>query len=79
MKNSILYKSLLFLFLISTFSACDLNNNDDDKKPVDIYLVSYEKHKTYHVADMRALLNSYAIIFPELQTIIDNLQYSIDV
>jgi pimeloyl-ACP methyl ester carboxylesterase len=79
MKNSILYKSLLLLFLISTFSACDLNNNDEDKKPVDIYLISYEKHKTYQVSYMRDLLNSYAIIYPELQTITDNLQYSIDV
>lgn len=79
MKNSILNKLILLLFLVSLFSACDINNTDEDKKPVDIYLVSYEKHKTYHVADMRALLNSYAIIFPELQTIIDNLQYSIDV
>jgi len=79
MKNKILYKSIFFLFVISIFSACNTNNTDDDQKPADIYLVSYEKHKTYSVSEIRALLNAYAIVYPDLKTIIDNLQYSIDV
>jgi pimeloyl-ACP methyl ester carboxylesterase len=79
MKNITLSKSLLLIFVISFFSACNIFDDKDDKKPVDIYLVSYEKHKTYSVSEMRALLNSYAIVFPELLPIIDNLKYTIDV
>ena len=79
MKNKILNKFLLLLFIISTFSACNIFDNDDDKKPVDIYLISYEKHKTYQVKDIKDLLNSYAIIYPELQTIIDNVEHAIDI
>jgi pimeloyl-ACP methyl ester carboxylesterase len=79
MKNNLLYKYLLLLFVVSIFSACNTNDDSDDKDPVDIYLISYEKHKTYSVSEIKALLNSYAIIFPELKNIIDNVQYSIDV
>ena len=79
MKKTIFYKSLLLLFFISTFSSCGLFDDDDDKKPVDIYLVSYEKHKTYSVSQIRALLSSYAIIFPDLNNIIEKVEHSIDV
>ncbi len=79
MKKNIFYKSLLLLFFISTFSSCGLFDDDDDKKPVDIYLVSYEKHKTYSVSQIRALLTSYAIIFPDLNNIIEKVEHSIDV
>jgi len=78
MKNKIFYKSLLFVFVISIFSACN-TNEPDDQKPVDIYLVSYEKHKSYSIAEMKSMLNTYAIIYPELKPIIDNLKYSIEV
>lgn len=78
MKNSLLHKFLLLIVIVSFFSSCNIFDNDD-KEPADIYLISYEKHKTHSIADMRALLNSYAIVYPELQTIIDNLQYSVDV
>ncbi len=79
MKKNIFYKSLLLLFFISTFSSCGLFDDDDDKKPVDIYLVGYEKHKTYSSSQIKAILNTYAIIFPDLNNIIEKVEHSIDV
>ncbi len=79
MKNNLWYKSLLLLFILSAFSACNLFKSDEDKKPVDVYLASYEKYKTYSVSEIKSVLNAYAIILPELKTIIDNVNHDIDV
>jgi pimeloyl-ACP methyl ester carboxylesterase len=77
MRNISFFKIILLIALIYTFSGCDLTN--DNKVPEDNYLVDFVKHKTYTVADIKARLNIYVIIYPELQTIIDNLQHGVEV
>ena len=77
MKNSLFIKLIVLFVSISIFSGCDLNNTT--KVTEDNYLVDYEKHKTYTAADIKARLNLYAIVYPELQTIIDNLQGGVEV
>jgi len=77
MKNSLLFKLILFVFLISVFSGCDLD--DDNKVPEDNYIVDFVKHKTYTVEQIKTSLSLYAFIYPELQVIIDNLKHGVEV
>ena len=77
MKNSLFIRLFLLITLIYTFSGCDLNN--DNKVPEDNYLVDYVKHKTYTVAEIKGVLNMYVVVYPELQTIIDNVQHGVEV
>jgi pimeloyl-ACP methyl ester carboxylesterase len=71
-------KILLFLLLLAAFSGCDLNKNDDPK-PEDIYLLSFEKYKTYKLNEIKATLSLYVNFYPELQTIVDNVQHDIEI
>lgn len=78
MKKVLNYKIILFFLLLAAFSACDINNNDEPENS-DKYLVSFEKHKTYKLADMKAVLNIYANLYPDLKNISDKLEHDIDV
>jgi len=77
MKYQHITKLVLFVLLLSVFSAC--NNDNEEPQWTDAYLVSYTLHKTYTVSAIKSELSIYAIAYPELQTIIDNLSHSIDV
>jgi pimeloyl-ACP methyl ester carboxylesterase len=78
MKKVLNLKMLLIILLAAFISACDLNNNDEPQI-TDKYLVSFEKHKTYKLADMKALLTFSANLYPELKSITDKLEQNIDV
>lgn len=78
MKKALIYNTFLFLFLILTFSACDINNSDEPET-TDKYLVSFKKHKTYKLSEMRTLITISANLYPELKNINDNLEHDIDV
>jgi pimeloyl-ACP methyl ester carboxylesterase len=78
MKNTSIFKLILFFLLVSIFSGCDVNNNDDIKQE-DKYLVSFDKHATYTVTQIKSQLNMYVIIYPELKAIVDNLQHGVEV
>jgi pimeloyl-ACP methyl ester carboxylesterase len=77
MKKFSSYSIILFFVFITVLSGCDLNNTDS--KPTDKYLVSYTKHKTYLPSFIRLLLTPLSTTYPELKTIVDNLQYGVDV
>jgi dienelactone hydrolase len=77
MKNNLLFKLILFFLLVTTFSGCDLD--DDNKVPEDNYIVDFVKHKTYSVDEIKSRLNLYVILYPELKRIVDNLKYGVDV
>lgn len=78
MKKVLNLNIFLFLLLVVTFSGCDINNNDEPEI-TDKYLVSFEKHKTYKLAEMKAVLSLYANLYPDLKNISDNLEHDIDV
>jgi len=78
MKNTSIFKLILFFLLVSIFSGCDVNNNDDIKQE-DKYLVSFDKHATYTVTQIKSQLSMYVIIYPELKAIVDNLQHGVEV
>lgn len=77
MKNILLLRFILFVFLISVFSGCDLD--DDNKVPEDNYIVDFVKHKTYTVDEIKARLSLFVAIYPELKIISDNLKYGVEV
>jgi len=78
MKNNSKYSVILLLVFIAIFTGCDLNN-DDEPKPEDKYLVGFEKSRDYPLSNIKSVLSLYTIIYPELHTIADNLQFDIKV
>lgn len=78
MKKVLNLNILLFVLLVAGFSGCDINNNDEPEI-TDKYLVSFEKHKTYKLADMKIILAVYSSLYPDLKNISDNLVHDIDV
>jgi len=80
MKYQHFTKFVLFVVLVSFFSACN-NDNPDNQISKDVYLVTYEKLEPYSasVSQIKSVLGIYAILYPELQTIIDNASYDIEV
>jgi len=77
MKNNLLFKLILLFLLVTTFSGCDLD--DDNKVHEDNYIVDFVKHKTYTIDEIKARLNLYVILYPELKGIVDNLKYGVEV
>lgn len=77
MKTSLLYRIILFVFLISMFSGCDLD--DDNKVPEDNYIVDFVKHKTYTLNDIKSRLGLYVAFYPDLKIINDNLKHGVEV
>ena len=77
MKKTSNIRIFLFFLLIVTFSGCDLNH--DDPNPKDLYLKSYTFYKTYKVDEIKATLSFYSNFYPELQSIINNVEHDIDV
>lgn len=61
----------VFILIISLFSACDLlnNGNNNNDKPVDKFLVSYDFQTLYPASFLQAALNQYVTSYPELETI----------
>ncbi len=78
MKNVLHLKFFLFFVLVVSFTGCDINNNDEPEI-TDEYLVSFEKHKTYKLSDMKTVLALYSNLYPDLKNISDNLEHDIDV
>lgn len=77
MKNSLLFRLFLLIFLVSAFAGCDLD--DDNKVPEDNYIVDFVKHKSYSVDEIKSRMSLFVAIYPELKVISDNLKYGIDV
>lgn len=78
MNKTYFSKLLIISSIVWLVAGCDLNKNDDTK-PVDKYLVSFEKHKTYLPAFIKSLLTPLVEDYPELQTIADNVKHGVDV
>jgi pimeloyl-ACP methyl ester carboxylesterase len=78
MKSTLKYPIILLFALITLLNGCDLNNNNEPE-PTDKYLVSFERHKTYLPAFIKAVLNPLVLSYPELKTISDNLQHGVEV
>jgi pimeloyl-ACP methyl ester carboxylesterase len=76
MKNISKYTVVLFFVFIALFTGCDLTR---ENVPEDNYIVEFVKHKTYTVDDIKGRLNLYAIIYPELKVIVDNLKHGVQV
>ena len=79
MKTNIFRNLIVALFLVSIFSACDLFNKDDDNKPIDQYLVSYEKEKVYLPSFISGIMDPFEVKYPEIAPILDKIEFAVTV
>lgn len=77
MKKIPFYKSALIIIIVSILSSCNPDNGDD--QPIDQYLVSYEKYKTYLPTFIKSILSGLEDDYPQLKDISDHMVHSVDV
>ena len=77
MKKIPFFKSTLIIIIISILSACNPDNGDE--QPVDQYLVSYEKYKTYLPSFIKSILTALEDDYPQLKEISDHMDHGVDV
>ncbi len=80
MKNNFLFKGLVILAFFALISSCDLLNNNDNTKPNDEYLLSYDKKITYLPSIIKPFLEQeVANNYPEFQPILDQMKHNVNV
>lgn len=79
MKTRILGYLLATIFFLSIFSGCEIGNKENDTKPLDKYLVSYEQQKTYLQAFIVSVLGQAASNYPEINPILNYLEHGVTV
>ena len=79
MKNNIFRNIIVFVFILSIFSSCDLFNNNDDKKPTEQYLVSYEKIASYLPSFIGSVLGGFVDTYPGFTPIIAEIEHGVTV
>ena len=79
MKYKLLSKSVLFILLLSFFASCDLLKQEEKIPPEDVYLVSFERYKTYLPAFIKTMLGQYEDVYPDLSKISDKVEHGIAV
>ena len=77
MKKIPFFKSALIIIIISIFSSCNPDNGDE--QPIDKYLVSYEKYKTYLPSFIKSILSALEDDYPQLKEISDHMVHGVDV
>ncbi len=76
MKN-ILSKVVIVTILVSLFSACDLVNNKDDDKSVDLFLTNYEMVQSYPLTFIQTGFDQVGGNYPDLDYIKEKVQYGV--
>jgi pimeloyl-ACP methyl ester carboxylesterase len=79
MKTKFISYILAAVFLLSTFSGCDLVKSDDDQPEVDEYLLNFTKEKTYLPTYIKSFLGLAAGSIPEIAPIVDRIEHGITV
>lgn len=78
MKTSLLKNSIISFLLIVAFTSCDLlKNKDDNNKPVDKYLVSYELVKSYLPEFIQTVFTQFTDDYPDMETIKSKAEYGV--
>lgn len=78
MKHQFLSRIFPVIFVMAFFSGCNLNE-DEPPRPVENYLLSYEKNKTYLPVFIQGLLGNLTTQYPGFQNIIDNVEHGVTV
>ncbi len=79
MRYKIFRNTLLFIFILSIFSSCNLFNDDTENLPTEQYLVSSEKVATYLPALITSILEQFGANYPEIEPIIDEIEHGVTV
>lgn len=78
MKIKFISYVLASVFLLSTFSGCDLIKTDD-KPEINEYLLSYKKEKSYSPLLIKTLLDHFAGSMPEIELILERVEHAITI
>ncbi len=79
MRLNVIRNFIVFVLLLTGFSACDLFNKDEPNKPIDQFLVSYDKEITYLPTLIGSILEPFSNTYPEIIPILDKIEYSVSV
>lgn len=79
MKIKFITYILASVFLLCTFSACEIISSSDDNSEVDEYLLSFKEEKTYESSYIKSFLGLAAINIPEIEPIIDKIEHGITI
>ena len=79
MRYKIFRNTLLFIFILSIFSSCNLFNDDTENLPTEQYLVSSEKVATYLPALITSLLEQVGASYPDIEPIIAEVEHGVTV
>lgn len=77
MKKNPFLKSALIILIFSLFSSC--NPDEGGEQPIDQYLVSYEKYKTYLPSYIKSILSALEDDYPQLSEISDHMVHGVEV
>ena len=77
MKKNPFLKSALIILIFSLFSSC--NPDEGGEQPIDQYLVSYEKYKTYLPSYIKSILSALEDDYPQLSKISDHMVHGVEV
>lgn len=80
MNTSLFKKFLIIILTVTLFSACNIfDNENDEPKPEDKYLVSYELQKAYLPAFIRSVLDIAVKDYPEFNSVSDKVEHGISI
>ncbi|NOR75721.1 MAG: hypothetical protein GQ525_11245, partial [Draconibacterium sp.] len=79
MQNNILRNFIIFIFILSIFSSCNLFNDDTENSQTEQYLVSSEKVATYLPAIITSILEQVGANYPEIEPIIAEVEHGVTV
>jgi dienelactone hydrolase len=79
MKTKFISYILATVFLMSTFSSCDLIKTDDDQPEVDEYLINYKKEQTYFPGIIKTFLGGLVGSIPEIAPIVERIEHGITI
>jgi len=79
MKIKFISYILASVFLLSTFSGCDLTKSGEDQPEVDEYLVTFNKEKTYLPTFIKTILGQLAGSMPEIAPIAERIEHGITI
>ena len=80
MKNNFLFKSISILAFIVLISSCDLLKNNNETKPSDEYLLSYDMKTTYLPSIIKPILEQQiSSKYPDFQPVLDQMKHNVSV
>lgn len=73
-------KLLTIVLFVTILAGCSWFEDDKNSpKPEDKYLLDYKWHKTYSAVTIKNLINQASLMFPEVQSLADQVEHKVSV